>query len=151
MYTCWSRTTVNGWGLETTDWENYYSLSRSSPSSSTPSPRVGRRARSPGVMLIALLPPAGNMYSRNALNIRTKTTCKRHIFAQSLLLSRPWKVTLPGRSKWTKLARDGYACHKFRWIVDLYSNFFRNYASRLIWRFANIVMHDASHEREIAR
>jgi len=30
------------------------------------------------VMLIALLPPAGNMYSRN---VRTKTTCKRHIFA----------------------------------------------------------------------
>lgn len=81
--------------LETADWENYYSLSRSCPVVfAPPCPRSGRGFE-PRVMLIALLPPAGNMYSRNARNVRTKTTCKRHIFAPPPSFSYLGKVMLP--------------------------------------------------------
>jgi len=132
-----------GWGeLETTDWENYYSLPILPPS---PASTEGFERR---VMLIALLPPAGNMYSRNARNIRTKTTCERPYIRAAIPLV--GKVTLPGqtsRTKWTKLTRDGNIARRwidtcvmiFRWVAGaICMVIFRDYAPSNFRRFVDI-------------
>jgi hypothetical protein len=99
-----NRTRGVGWqwqGLETADWENYYSLAGSSRRL-YPLRHRSDGGFEPRVMLIAPLPPAGNMYSRSARNVRTKTTRKRHTSAPSpppappSLPPDPAKVGLPG-------------------------------------------------------
>jgi len=115
------RELAEGWqGLETADWENYYSLAGSSRRL-YPLRHRSDEGFEPGVMLIAPLPPAGNMYSRSARNVRTKTTRKRHTSAPP----RPpcHESRTSGRPLWTKIAR--------RWLLPplchLHGNSFHDY------------------------
>lgn len=138
--------------LETADWENYYSLSRSfPPSSSSPSPLLGPRVWAPSDVNCAATASRQYVFEETLGTFERRRLVNATYLHHFRGLSSPtWESNAsPSRAKWIELPRCATAISRDDECIACPTNFdgvviaicmviFRDYAPPNLRRFANI-------------